>query len=663
MVSSWSELLDSPEVEQRLLDHPEESYTVPTFEGKQVEMSGGALLVNLLLAAPLHRRGIAPLGHTLFRDGEVFTDSTRIDIENGVIFHPSIRELDSDAKQGILRELYYDTNKLSDAIALHMAPNFQSMDMLKIASTLQDPKIKEILKFDPRSYLKHSLKALEVATEQHNKNIVKALKEIKENNCFRPYLLTGCLNEGQFFQSVCLGGTRTDVDDTAVTLPIMGNYIDGLRGDLEYIIESFSARKSDDYNKEHMGNASYTKRKINLMASAIRNIYPGACDSEATLAYIIPPEHKSDYLGRNVKTEDGKVVTLNPWNIDNYVGKMIQLYSPITCSHTDGCCERCGGMLLELFPPETNIGQAATEQVMNPLQQSILSAKHLMKTLIQLFHFPAPLDTIFSIDDGDIYLNDIDIEGLSSDDIRIGVPTEGVQNISELNEFHGETIPGSYFSAIASIAIAHNETNEIFVLPTDVINDAKIVPHFTGEFLAFLKRHKENITYNGDIIWFSVKGFDRDAPIMGINYVSEAAYIFIQKIEQFFAREAKDGGIAKYNNAAAAVYDLSMLLRNRIKCNSLHIELLVKSALICNPDDMAIPKIIDSENVLFGRMPHINTYRCISNEAAYERWQDYVNDPKAYVTVTKSGLFDPFIGSEDYQHPKEFARRKNMATY
>lgn len=663
MKVTWSELISRSDLNFYLMENRSKKFTVPTFEGVDTELTGGALLINCILLKPLHTRNILPLKHSLYTAEDAFTDDVRKDVENCDIFHPVVLQMSQEERQTILEELYYYTNELSDICTTLMAPEFRSISMIEIAYTMQDPKIKEILKFDPDIYLKQSLKALEVATEKHNKHVVKSLKEIKENNCFRPYLITKSLNEGQFFQSVCLGGTRTDVDDTAVTIPIRGNYIDGLKGDIEYIIESFSARKSEDYSKDHMGPASYTKRKINLMASALRVIYPGACSTDATLPTVIPPYQREGYIGRNVKEEDGTTTTLTDANIDQYLGRDIQLYSPITCEHTDGVCHRCAGVLSELLPPNTKIGQAATEQVMNPLQQSILSAKHLMKTMIQLFRFPKPLNEFFSISDGNIYLEDVISKDIDTKDLRIGIPIEGVQNISELNEFHGENIPGSYFSSIPMISLAHNKTGEVFVSELEVENDAKIIPHFSGEFLSFLKRNKDRIIYNGNTIWFSVDGFDRDKPIMGINYVSEAAYVFIQKIEQFFAREAKDGGISSYKSASAAVYDLSALLWNRISCNSMWIELLVKSALIHSQEDLSIPRVYDSENVVFGRMPHINTYRCISNEAAYERWSEYVSDPKAYVTITKAGLFDPYIGTDDYQYPEKYINNKDLARY
>lgn len=660
---NWSDLVGDESIYHHLIAERDTRYIVSTQEKEQVEMSASSLLINLILLQPLHNRGILPMNYGLYRDGDIFTDDTRIKIQNSVIFHPLVRGLSDPEKQDILSEFYYNTNKLSDLISTDMPEEFRSISMLQIAETMEDPKIKEILEFDPNTYLKHSLKALEVAIEKHNKKIVESLKQIKENNCFRPYLLTGSLNEGQFFQSVCLGGPRTDVDDTAVSKPITGNYINGLDGIVEYIIESFSARKSDDYNKEHMGNASYTKRKINLMALALMHIYPGYCGTTSTLSYTIPKHHAEAYLGRNIRERNGDVITLMPGNIHEYVDKPIQLYSPNTCEHTDGCCHRCGGMLLELIPQDTKIGQAATEQIMNPLQQSILSSKHLMKTLIQLFFFPKPLDILFDVVDSQIYLRDYEENGLTSDDLMIGVPTDGVQNISELNEFKGDSIPGSYFSAIREVAIINGKTGEVVIDPIVLENDAKIIPFFTGEFLAFLKNNKDHIVYNGDWVWFSTKGFDRDQPIMGITYVSEAAYIFIQKIEQFFARDAKDGGLCKHTSVSAAVYDLITLLWNRIRCNSLHVELLIKAALITSADDLSIPRVYDAEGVLFGQMPQINTHRTISGEAAFERWSDYTHNPRPFVKPSKSGLFDPYIGTKEYQHPEWYKAQNDIATY
>lgn len=644
--TTWKDLRKDKNISQFLIDDRNRVFNLPIYGGETIDIRADRLLINLILLRPLHKLGILPTKECLYLGG-VYTDGTRVAQENGVRFHPEILGLSEKKIDRIVEELFYDTNELSDLTASSMAHEFRSISMIEIAQTMQNPHVRKVLAFDPEKFLSYGLKSLEVATEQHNRSVVKSLKKIKENNCFRPYLLVGSLNEGQFFQSVCLGGTRTDVDDTAVSQPIWGNYIEGLRGNIEYCIESFSARKSDDYNKEHMGNASYTKRKINLMASALQYIYPGDCGTDRYLPDWVPKEQKNGLLGRNVLSDDGTVVGIHKGNVDQYTERHIKVFSPITCNHTDGVCHKCGGPLLQLLPKKLKVGQASTEQVLNPLQQSILSSKHLMKTLILQFCFPEDLHPFFDINDSDIYFE----ETGHNDKLMIGVPTVGVQNISELNQFKGDTIPGSYFSSIPNITIANNETGEIIVPPTSLENSSKITPYFAGEFLAFLKEHPENITYNGDTIWFSLKGFDTDLPIMGITYVSEAAYVFIKRIEDFFMNEADKGGISGYNDASVAVRDLRNLLWQRISCNSLHVEVLVRGAMITSDEDLSIPVCLDPGGAKFGRMSQINTYRSISGQVAFERWGSYVHDPRAYVTISKSGLFDPYVGFKDQIFP------------
>lgn len=647
--TSWRKLFNENNIFHYLIDNKDEIYSLPTYEGEDVEIRADRLLINLIILSPLHRRGVLPTKNSIYLEGTYTVNECRAQ-ENGVIFHPEFQNCDSEEFDKIKTELFYDVDRLSDIIATELAAEFRSISMVEISRTMQNPEVQKVITFDCDRFLSQSLKSLESAIEKHNKTIISSLKRIEGDNCFRPFLLTGCLNEGQFFQSVCLGGTRTDVDDTAVTYPIKGNYINGLRGNIEYIIESFSAKKSDDYNKDHMGDASYTKRKINLMASSIQHIYQGDCGSDRYIIDVVPEEQIEGHLGRRILDDDDKEIILTHSNIRNYIDKPIRLFSPITCNHVDGICQKCGGYMLKLLPPNVKLGQMSTEQVMNPLQQSILSSKHLMKTLILMFGFPEELYGFFDIKDNNIYFE----ETGHNNKLMIGVPTEGVQNISELGEFEGESIPGSYYSAIPSIAIANNETGEIYVPPTSVENESKIIPYFTSEFLEFLKDHRENIIYNGEMVWFSLKGFDTDQPIMGITYVSEAAYVFIKRIENFFSRTDKKGGISRYKDASIAIRDLRNLLWKRIKCNSLHIETLIRSAMITSENDMSIPKCYDPGGIMFGQMPQINMYRSISTEAAFERWREYTQDPKAYVTVTKTSIFDPYIGPDDILYPDKY---------
>ena len=67
------------------------------------------------------------------------------------------------------------------------------------------------------------------------------------------------------------------------------------------------------------------------------------CGTKATIPFKIEPAASQYVLHRNIN-EGGKIVTLTPKNIGNYIGKTVNLYSPMCCTH-DRICAKCAGPL------------------------------------------------------------------------------------------------------------------------------------------------------------------------------------------------------------------------------------------------------------------------------------------------------------------------------
>ena len=67
------------------------------------------------------------------------------------------------------------------------------------------------------------------------------------------------------------------------------------------------------------------------------------CGTKATIPLLIDKATAPYVLRRNIQ-DGSKIVTLLPSNIDQYMGKVVRLYSPTCCTH-DKICAKCAGPL------------------------------------------------------------------------------------------------------------------------------------------------------------------------------------------------------------------------------------------------------------------------------------------------------------------------------
>lgn len=75
---------------------------------------------------------------------------------------------------------------------------------------------------------------------------------------------------------------------------------------------------------------------------------PGTdCGTDKTLSMVLEKEDVKEYTYRNID-ENGKVVLLTPSNINKYVGKRINVYSPLFCCG-DKLCNKCAGKQFTKF--------------------------------------------------------------------------------------------------------------------------------------------------------------------------------------------------------------------------------------------------------------------------------------------------------------------------
>lgn len=187
----------------------------------------------------------------------------------------------------------------------------------------------------------------------------------------------------------------------------------GVNDPLSFLIESDSARTAQIMSKTNVGDSGDFARILGLNnTDTIPNIDMNyECMSQNFIKFEIKtPNHLSMIKDRYYRFNPRGMEYLVDDSDSSLVGKTIYLRSPMTCaSHAagKGICKRCYGDLY-YTNIDINIGKIAAEILSAQLTQRMLSAKHLLETLIKAIKWNPEFDEFFDVDLNTIRLADLD---------------------------------------------------------------------------------------------------------------------------------------------------------------------------------------------------------------------------------------------------------------
>ena len=162
---------------------------------------------------------------------------------------------------------------------------------------------------------------------------------------------------------------------------------------------AIAARVPDIMNKDYMGIAGYFNR--NLMMVAYGTISPTVwdCGSQNPIPIEIDDVMLDMMDGRYYYDEKNSGI-LHVLNKDDKskLGRKLWFRSPCTCNLNEDCCHLCYGRRALKVGDLKGGFVYTTEQMTNPVQQNILSAKHLLKSNAEKIVFSANFDKWFVMD-------------------------------------------------------------------------------------------------------------------------------------------------------------------------------------------------------------------------------------------------------------------------
>ncbi len=262
-------------------------------------------------------------------------------------------------------------------------------------------------------------------------------------------------NAKQFKEFATNIGTKPDGQGSVFPAVVNNSYINGgINNLLSYMIDSSTGRTAQILSKRNVSSSGHFARLLrsNNMDTWLHPDPNYKCGTKNLEKIFIKDKVILNKLNNRYYklTEDGIDHLLKAENDSHLIGQTILLYSPMTCaSKADGhgICYRCYGDL-GYTNHDINVGVIAAESLSDPLTQKLLSAKHLLESLIKKITWPEGFDAIFDMVSNIIKLNDdINLKGykmlIDPDTISLEEEFEDYAYNEFINEFEIEYPDGS----------------------------------------------------------------------------------------------------------------------------------------------------------------------------------------------------------------------------
>jgi hypothetical protein len=166
--------------------------------------------------------------------------------------------------------------------------------MGEIVDTFYQKSIQEIL--SKKINTKYGVVKQENQIVEQRKDIINILKTT--DNPFKYLINLGLVNEGQIGHLIHRIGFRTNIADNTIPKLVDANYIEGIKDEFDFILESLPDKKSRIYNKLIMPKTQYGNRKDQLAIIGLKKIYKGSCGSDNSTPLLVTPYNFENIAGK-----------------------------------------------------------------------------------------------------------------------------------------------------------------------------------------------------------------------------------------------------------------------------------------------------------------------------------------------------------------------------
>lgn len=266
-----------------------------------------------------------------------------------------------------------------------------------------------------------------------NKNAEKMIEIMNNTKIYNPYgkdyehclAIPLAIGEGvnpkQFREFAVVEGTKPNNEGGIFPHAIKTSFITGGISDpYDYYMDANASRIAQILQKENVGTSGYFARLLGLnnIDTSLNPDPDFDCHTKNFIELEITSERILKMIdSRWYKMTPNGVEYLIKANRDKHlIGKKILLRSPITCASAargQGICYKCYGELAYVNR-DINPGRYASERLSAELTQRLLSAKHLLETIIKKIQWCKEFDDYMEVNSNCITLNlEIPTKGFS----------------------------------------------------------------------------------------------------------------------------------------------------------------------------------------------------------------------------------------------------------
>lgn len=567
---------------------------------------------------------------------------------NDHLITPYSAEINARTISKALDDVIYRLSNIYLDFALIMG---LSMDMeMFIELRNKYPRFRELLNTKPREGMQPQ-EIEEMLSNRLDEYIDIVVNQDKTNN-IRPFLVTGeGINHGQLAQFSIMDGLKPDIEGNVLPIPIDSNFINGgLDTVTNFYIDGQAGSKPLIMNKTVMGKSGYFSYKTMTLSSSYRlSQTVHDCHSKRPIKFEVKSNKHLAKIDKRYYYDDlGNLQVVNAKKDKWLIGKTILLRDPTTCCAKDGICHVCyGDLYYTNRDPQFHAGRYAATQVNNPIQQKILSSKHMLRTVSNKIAFNKEFSNFFILDTNKIILNP-NIEN-SLKEWKVFIPDENI--------FYEDELAGAdnFNMYVEKLYLVNTSTSKR--------KQAVIEIQEKGEHDLYLFDYVANLLSNDTLDTVEGKSFplsklEINEPIAILNIVNNELSTPLKNIIKLLDRKDHFG--------CTTIDDLvnkfvQLTIDSKMSVAAVHGSMLIKGLIRCNDNILAVPdftKEINDDDYQILTVSKALIYNpSLSVSFAFDNANKQISSPVTYRKYKPSD-YDIFFKDDIYEDSIKFYKNK-----
>lgn len=565
------------------------------------------------------------------------------DFMNRKLIIPYETIIDSKTINRVLDKIIYKLSRIyyDFSLIMGLTMDMRSFNDLRHKFTEFD----DLLKTKPEKGMQP--KEIEEMIDQKMKEYLNIVLIKDTENNLRPFLISGKgINKDQLSQLSILGGLKPDIEGNVNPVPIDSNFIyGGLDSITNFYIDGQAGCKPLILNKTVMGKSGYFSYKTMTLSSLYRlSKTVEDCHSKRPIKFEIKSKKYLEKIDRRYYQDDnGDLHVINADRDDFLIGQTILLRDPTTCCASDGICPVCyGDMHYINSDPYFHPGRFAATQINDPIQQNILSSKHMLKTISKLIEFinNENFNRFFKVDINKIVLNENSTENfknwrliIESDDLFI------------IDEVAGEN---EDFNMFAERFVLHNKKTDEKI---EIQESNKRDLYLFAAISSMLKK-------DGDKYILPLDKIGENEAIMKINIVNNELTTPLKNIIKLLDRKEHFGCVT-IDDMINRICELT--IESGMSVDTVHCSMLIKG-LIRRKDNILLPPdfsdIDEVDNYQILRVTDALIYNpSLTVSLSFDNINNQIVNPVTYRKYCKSD-YDKFFKEDIMADVEEYYEKK-----